>query len=383
MKLAPFNEGGPASVAYSLLKNLINTNNVRITLIVGNSATEKDIIRIFGDRFAEIVRIPLEKSYMKNLYDFLLKMRKVWQAINCVDVVHVNLLFSFRNFYLPFFAFLKRKPCICTVHSVDEFKILDVFHKQKAIAIKISILKAIREAHKFLWSKIVANSQYVETELLSTFRKEKICLIYNGVEFERIQKATKLQLEGDINLLFVGRIEPPKGLKLLLRALYILNNSTKKKVILYIAGSGTHKTDCEAFTTRLNMDKNVRFLGHLSIDECYSFYRSCDILILPSLTESCPMTLLEALGSGIPIIATGVGGIPEIVKNKRNGLLVKPDSLEIAEKTKFLIDHPEIREQFSKNNLKDSNRFSWQKIVQQYLTLYESCARAHTTMHSL
>lgn len=372
MKLAPFNEGGPAAVAHSLLKNLMKIRDVSITLIVGNSATENDIVTTFGDRFENIVRIPLERSHMYNMYDHVRKMKEVWLAFDHVDLVHVNLLFSFRNFYLPFFAFLKRKSSICTVHSVDEFEILDVFHKQKALAVKVSILRAIRNSHRFLWSRIVVNSKYVKTELSKTFGKEKICLIRNGIDYNKIQKAPKLDLEGDIKLLFVGRIEPPKGLNLLLKALSLLKKSSRKKVRLYIAGSGTHEADYKSLATSLKVHKYAKFLGHLPLDECYSLYKSCDMFILPSRTESCPMTLLEALGSGIPIIATNVGGISEIVKNNRNGLLVGFNSLEIAQKIKFLIDHPEVREQISKNNLIDANKYSWQKIVQQYLDLYKS-----------
>ncbi len=212
----------------------------------------------------------------------------------------------------------------------------------------------------------------MKTKLSKTLDKEKICLIYNGIDYDKIEKAPKLDLEGDIKLLFVGRIEPPKGLNLLLKALSILKKSSKKKIRLYIAGSGTHEADYKSLATSLKVDKYTQFLGHLPLDECYSLYKSCDMLILPSRMESCPMTLLEALGSGIPIIATHVGGIPEIVENNRNGLLVRYNSLEVAQKIKFLIDHPEVREQISKNNLIDANSYSWQGIAQEYIDLYKS-----------
>jgi len=111
MTLAPFDEGGPATVAHCLLKNLVKEkDDVRITLIVGDSVTEKDITNTLGNQFENIVRIPLERSIHAYTHVIMRKMNEVWQAFDYIDIVHLNDLRPLRNFYLPFFASLRRKP---------------------------------------------------------------------------------------------------------------------------------------------------------------------------------------------------------------------------------------------------------------------------------
>jgi len=197
-------------------------------------------------------------------------------------------------------------------------------------------------------------------------------LIPNGIDFEGIAKSPRMDLEGNPKLLFVGKLRPVKGLDLLLKALSLLNTSLKKEMKLYIVGSGEYEEIYKSLARKLKVDRSVEFLGRLSLRECYALYKSCDLQIMPSRLEGFPMALLEALGSGIPIIATRVGGIPEIIKNNRNGLIVGLDPAEIAQKIEFLFDHPEIREQISRNNMIDAKRYSWDKITQKFLDLYSS-----------
>ena len=374
MKLAPFDEGGPSTAAYYLLKNLIKTKCVRITLIVGDSATEKDITNTFGDQFENIIRISTSLPISMSMHLIIQKMKEIWQAFDYIDIMHVNALDTFsRNFFLPYITFIRKKPSIVVYHSTPTPEIQGFFYGWKARVLLNIVWKAAQTLHEPFWSKIVVVSQFVKRMTLKKgVNEERVCLIHNGIDLDEINKAPRLDLEGDIKLLFVGKIKQVKGIDLLLKAISTLDLSTKEKIKLYIAGSGPYEKNYKSLARSLKVSKYVQFLGHLPLSKCFSLYKSCDILILPSRLEGFPITLLEALGSGIPIIATSVGGITEIVKNNRNGLLVGLNTREITQKIKFLVDHPEVRKQFSKNNLMDAEKYSWQKIAQQYLNLYKS-----------
>lgn len=372
VNLAPFDTGGPASVGSGLLRQFLNIRGLEVTLIVGGSATNEQIVSIFGDRFKNIIRVSLERSMRSYICGTLQNTKKVWKGLKYVDVVHVNVLYPLRNFYLPFFALIQKKPISYTIHAVGDLYLHGVFYGEKGRNIKVSALQIVTDLLQPLWTKIVVNAQFVKAVLSKKLDEKKLCLIPNGIDYDAITEAPILDLDGEIKLLFVGKLRYVKGFDLLLKALAMLDENVKDKIKLYVAGSGVQEREYQLLAKSLGVNRCVQFLGALPLNECFSLYKSCDILVMPSRFESFPMTLIEALGSGTPIVATTVGGIPEIVKNDRNGFLVEPNPQEIMQKVKFLIDHPEVRERMSKNNLADAKRYLWQDIAKRYLEVFKS-----------
>jgi glycosyltransferase involved in cell wall biosynthesis len=370
LMLAPFDEGGPGTVAYHILKEFVDMPDIAVTLIVGDSPSEEDIIDVYGDRFQKIVRIPRGRT--SHNYANLLtgKAKEVWKALDGVDIVHINNIWILRNFYFPLFSSLRLKPTVFTWHGTSQ----EVFYGEKGQMAKYVAYYSTFSIHKRLWSKVIVNSEFMRTLVSRYYNAKRICLIRNGVQIDQIRKAKKVQLEGEVKLLFVGKLISLKGVDLLLKAFSDLKNSTSTDIRLYIAGTGTHEPMYKSLASQLGVEKQVHFLGHLPLSECYSLYRSCSMLVLPSRFESAPMTLLEGLAAGIPIVATNVGGIPEIVEDGRNGFLTRPDSSEIAEKIRFLIAHPEDCERISRNNLEDAGKYSWRNIALAHIDLYKSLA---------
>ncbi len=98
-----------------------------------------------------------------------------------------------------------------------------------------------------------------------------------------------------------------------------------------------------------------------------------DVLVLPSLSEGFPVTILEAMASGLSIVATTVGGLPEIVKDGENGFLVEPNNYgQIAEKVILLLEDEELRYKISKNNKERTKRYSWGHAVDKLEEIYQS-----------
>ena len=170
---------------------------------------------------------------------------------------------------------------------------------------------------------------------------KKTSLLMNAVDIEKFYISMDyrrkmrlfywLDLE-QIAVLFVGRIEEIKRVDLLIDAFALLKNDGVK-FRLFLAGDGTLRKQFEEYANRKGLEKVVTFLGNISHDELPHYYNMADVVVLPSEMEGVPMVLLEAMACGTPVIASSVGGIPDIVKDGINGILlniVTSQSLAIA-----------------------------------------------------
>ena len=103
------------------------------------------------------------------------------------------------------------------------------------------------------------------------------------------------------------------------------------------------------------------------------YYSSSDVVVLPSLSENFPVVALEAMSSGKPVIASRVGGIPELVSNNKNGILVSPGNVEqMVEALLRLLENPSLRNRMGDMGRKIvEEKFDWKKIGQLYLTEFE------------
>jgi glycosyltransferase involved in cell wall biosynthesis len=120
----------------------------------------------------------------------------------------------------------------------------------------------------------------------------------------------------------------------------------------------------EELAMNFNIIDKVKFLGDVSDDVLPQVYSNADIFVLPSLhAESFGLVLLEAMASGLPIVATNVGGIPEILEDGKEGFLTKPDDKEIAEALAKLLGNKTMREEMGKNGRKKATeKYEW-KVV--------------------
>jgi glycosyltransferase involved in cell wall biosynthesis len=133
-------------------------------------------------------------------------------------------------------------------------------------------------------------------------------------------------------ILFVGSLSEHKGVAFLITALDQVVRA-HPDAALVIAGSGPLETDLRRHTTEMRLDSRVRFAGRISYREIPAYMAAADVLVHPSLDEGLPRVVLEAMAMKLPVVASRVGGIPEVVIDGRTGLLVPagdPDSLAHA-----------------------------------------------------
>ena len=196
---------------------------------------------------------------------------------------------------------------------------------------------------------VVAVSPQVEEELLRIgIRRKRLRRIANGVATS-VSRA-QLPSSNSNAVLTIGmaaRLVEDKGIADLLKAASQLG-SMSQRLRFVIAGDGPLRAQFEAQASALDVAERTTFLGF--VPDMRSFYASLDIFVLPSLREGLPMSVLEALAAGKPVIASRVGAIPDVVLHEWSGLLIEPgDSSALVSALERLIEDPSLRARLGEN----------------------------------
>lgn len=198
----------------------------------------------------------------------------------------------------------------------------------------------------WLIDKVIAVSSDIERRLCQTHGENRVVCIHNGIDLEAIHvtiEKSEMRRQWHIDekttlIGTVGRLVPVKGQAILLEALRILRDSCHNITLLFV-GDGPLRGHLQLVVQRLGLEQSVIFAGHQ--EKPYDFINMMDIFVLSSLHEGIPMVLLEALALKRSVIATRVGGIPEVVSHGLSGILVSPGNAgELAAGIKDLINDP-------------------------------------------
>ncbi|MFA5070030.1 MAG: glycosyltransferase [Patescibacteria group bacterium] len=206
---------------------------------------------------------------------------------------------------------------------------------------------------------------------LAKRHKLNYAVIHNGVDLaliNRAQPSREIIREKDtVNVCYIGRLESIKGYYDYLAAAKMVIGE-RASANFYFIGSYKNK---EQYVKK-HSSKNIIFLGHR--DDIYSLLKSMDIFVLPSYSEGLPNALMEAMASGLPSVASEVGGVKILIREGENGFLFKPgDQKELAEKLKKLINNAGLRQKFGQKAKEKIERdFNWRIITGQYLTLFNN-----------
>lgn len=208
------------------------------------------------------------------------------------------------------------------------------------------------------------------------------CIIYNQDKpYHHIRTSSSIQAsdiyshqndpQPPYNSLFVGRLSPEKGVSDLLEVIALMNTNCEE-VMLDIAGTGELENVLKQQTKRFAITNQVIFHGYVPIgEELFNLYRSSDLIVLPSLEDQQPKVLLEGMSQSIAVIGTNVGGIPSIIRDGVNGLLIPPGQPdEIVKACKCILTDDELRQRlvceglkFAKAHTVESETESMMKLV--------------------
>jgi len=171
-------------------------------------------------------------------------------------------------------------------------------------------------------------------------------------------------------ILFVGRLDPVKGVQYLLKAMKIVSKVLPEAKLILV-GDGEERENLESLTNTLGLSDRVDFVGRISHEEIPDYLYQADIFVLPSLSEGFPLVILEAMACGLPIVATRVGGVPDIIEDGVNGYLVESgDFQEMAKKIIFILENEPLKLLISKNNRIKVQEFEWKNVINQLEQIY-------------
>ena len=202
--------------------------------------------------------------------------------------------------------------------------------------------------------------------------EEQTPVILNGVPLENcIPKETYAPKA--VRFLHVGRFTPQKNHAVLIRA-FAQAHSLRPEIRLELYGEGPLLAESRDLVHELVAESFIRFCG-LS-DSMYGPMHDADVFLLPSTYEGVPMTLIEAMGTGLPILTSPVGGIPDMLENEVSALIVPPEEEPLVRAIVRIADDAALRERLGRAALSRAPLFSSKKMAENYLALYEEKYRA-------
>ena len=271
------------------------------------------------------------------------------------DIIHTHRYLS--RYAVPASIFTGVKGRVHTVHSVasKEVGTVDKF------------------INRFFYKTSLMYPVAISPEIKSTIEDiynlgpDHIGMVYNGIDLNKCISKQSYKPNEAFKLLHVGRFQDVKNHFGIIKA---FSNVCKKhdNVKLYFYGQGELLNDCIDLVRKLGIEQNVFFCG--ITDDVYSVMHEADLFLLCSHYEGMPMTLIEAMATGLPIVATGVGGIVDMIDDRINGLLCVDSEKDIENKIMSLIIDEKLRETIGKNAIIKSSSFSSSNMADGYLKIY-------------
>ena len=278
------------------------------------------------------------------------------------DIVHVHLFpadifVAISSLFLP-----KRIKFIFSEHndynrrrSIKFFKVIDGFTYSR-------------------YDKIVCVSKQVEKALIKWCPETacKVIVIKNAIP---IKDKLNFEREKLYDIIFVGRLEKQKGIDILFKAIQILKEKYHRSLRVAIVGDGSLMNDLKELALQYSINEYIDFLGVRK--DVLELMRKSLVFVLPSRWEGFGLVLLEAISVGTPIVATKVGGIPEIIEDGKDGILVEPENPEeLAKAILRLLSDVNLRSLISSNAYKKvKEEYSIEKYTKTLLGLYEGLVR--------
>ena len=226
-------------------------------------------------------------------------------------------------------------PVICTAHGGDTY-ILPFRSKLYYYQAKTAINNA---------DTVVAVSERLKKIILEISPQSKnVQVVTNGIDRDWLEhKASASSSQKPLKILFIGRLSIEKGIEELLRA-FLLLSTEHADCELVLVGENLMASWLETFLKKNKLQQRVKVTGAIDHSELPAFYKNASIFVLPSHMEGMPTVMFEAMGIGLPVIISDVGGVSEVIKNNVNGLLIKAgDWKDLYLKLKLLINDEKLR----------------------------------------
>ena len=377
--------GGGAAVATAALAQGLADRGVQVDVVTAGTGTAADRctpdsghehfehpgLRVFRVRST---RTGVHQAGMGDAASYLiaaLPLIRQLMRTHTYDAIHV--FFSLPTGALLPLLDLRGTPVVVSLRGSD---VPGYDPHNRPLQVAHSVLAPLT---RWIWrraDRVVAVCESLGKLALHTCPDLRYNVVPNGVDLSLFHPRTDPRHPGPIRCLAVARLIERKGLGDLIRAMALLERG---RLQLEIVGGGSDEMVLRALAAELGLAKEVRFLGPLPRTEVARRYRAADLFTLPSSAEAFGNVFAEALASGLPIVGSSIGGIPDLVEHGANGLLVQPGNIEaLAGAIRYLADDPELRQQMAqRNRAKAEASLEWSQVTRRYLATYEAIQNRH------
>lgn len=303
-------------------------------------------------------------SFIRNVFRMISSCIKLFWILltkKSVKIVHIHTASNrsfFRSIVYYHIARLMHRKIIMHIHSGSFKNYYDAGNKSKVS----NVLKSC--------DAVIALTPKWKETFQKDLQLNNVRVIHNIIPAPKICKHSPD--DDKIHFLFLGLIVAEKGIYDLINAVSLLPEDVKQRIVLHIGGRGEVEK-LQGLISQLNLNNIIIFEGWINLESKIEFLNRCQILVLPSYIEALPISILEGMSYQMPILATNIGGIPSIVKNGVNGILVDPgDKLAIANAIKILVTDDKQRQEMGRASAQIVQDFYPDNIANELTQLYTS-----------
>lgn len=356
--------GGLENYAHQVNKRLNNKKFKILSISLGRENCNKNIerVRIIKKKYNFVIsNTPVR---IKFIFDIL----KLLKSGN-FDLIHAHMPVPFAADMAMIASKIKKIPLIITYHSSNLIKginWIDAIAKVYKLFEYFTLKNAV---------KIIAVAENIRYNLPIIIR-EKTEIITPGVDTE-IFRYRDYHNRVNNKILFIGGLEKAaymKGLDILLLAFKEITK-VMSNIELAIAGSGNNRTHYKRYAEKLGVAKQVNFLGQLSAQQLAKEYQESKVVAIPTINEAegSPTVMFEAAACGTAIVASRIAGIPQVIKDGFNGLLVSPKNhKELKAAIIKVLKDKQLSQILGNNGYKlVKDKYTWEKIANRYEALYQ------------
>ena len=273
------------------------------------------------------------------------------------------------SFYFGICSRLLSIPLVTSIHGRD------AFYRERPKARYSSAFKFLIRSSDLI---VLPSGAYRE-KLLDAFPnvRRKVISIHNGInpaQFKPVEDRPAARIDGERYILCVAELREYKGIDVLLHAVRPLL-ATDLTLSVVVAGDGPLRRELEELAGALHIDGRTRFVGRKGAEEIAALLRGCELLVLPSREEPFGIVLIEAMACKKAVVASNIGGIPEIVEHERTGLLVESENPNaLTQGLRTLLVDTNLRSQFGEN--------AYHRVMERFC-FYHTGAAYETALASL
>lgn len=358
--------GGPATYVPAVSAELAKRGH-NITVVTLSDSLAHD------DRFYRFGIVRIRRGVFKP-WRFLLTVAAIVRKGRRADLIYVNGLYP----EAVAANFLLRKPLAQKIvgdwaweRASNKGWVRDTFEEfqSRKHSAKVELLKALRRFCSRRADVVIVPSRYLAAAIAHWgVPATKTKIVYNAVDSVRLTPAS-VPLSAKIKLVTVGRLIPLKRIDSLIGLLPKCPDTG-----LVIVGDGPERERLQDLVCKLGLEASVYFAGKKSKEETLALMAACDLFVLNSTHEAFPHVALEAMSVGLPVIATAVGGTPEVVRDGKNGALIAPNaSGALSAMIANLCSSATERERLVAGAKRTVERFRYSTMIEETEAVLSSC----------